>query len=978
MDKKEIELKKEDFKTTVDEPNKENNKKKEEVKNDAREGVKIKVKKTKKAKRRIVVSVFTIICALIAFIMYRGNYLEVLEIGEKYVGAYQANVKYKLITIAVSFLWVYILMYTTNRRIKNGLKIFFQEEKKEMPKFPNKSISFITAVIASTITSKIFLPKVILFFNSTFFGKTDQIYGHDIGYYLFTQPFLKAIIIYMAVTFAIVTLYAAVYYIFLINTQFTAGVESETLKNSIIKKQLLNNARIIIILIAAFTFINAENLSAQTFLTVGDNGNTYSLVGAGTTDITIKVWGYRILSIIMVLAAFIAISAYYKEKHKRLFIWIVSVPVYLVALILVLIGYDKIFVNSNEYEKEKQYISYNIEYTRDAYGIDTEDFTVSDYGTITSDDLSQYAIVTQNINPANREHVLNYLNSTQTVKGLYKYSSTNVGLYNINGKDKLVYISPREITSADNSYTNSTYENTHGYGVVVTSASATDANGDLINLQKDFATDDSTAIKITSPRIYFGLETNKTIVTNSKDKDEFDYPLESGRSATNSYDGEAGLELNSLDKMILALSKGDVNLAFSSNLKGDSKILTNRNVIERVKKVMPYLNYDKNPYLVVTDDGKLVWVIDAYTTSKYYPYSQKTHVDGQEINYIKNSVKVLVDAYDGETRFYITDRTDLIVMAYQKAFPDVFMGIDEQIPKEISKHFVYSEYLYNIQAEILKRYHNTEPDVIYRANDIWDIAQYGVGLNSSTNSEATQVKPYYTVIKAKDSDKSNLALVLPYTMFGKQSLTAYVTGEYENGNMKLHVYKYDADNSLIGPMQLDTQINQNETIYKEIENLDVSGTKITKNIMLVPINEKMIYVEAIYQEYLNESNSLPELKKVIVASGNKIAIGDNIEQALTNLISQGYDIDIENYENKEDLIRSIIKANKNLKESTASSDYERIGKDITSLQSLIDKLEKLEKEEEDEKTRQKDKIKDQSEDQKRKLEVNTIDPSQVL
>lgn len=964
MDKKEIELKKEDFKTTVDEPNKENENKKEKVVNK-------KTKKSGNAKRRLVVSIFTIICVVIALIMYRGSYLEVLEIGDKYVGAFKANVRYKVLTCLVSFIWIYTLMYTTNRRIKNGLKVFFQEEKREMPKFPNKSISFITAVIGSTITTKIFLSKVILFFNSTFFGKTDQIYGHDIGYYLFTQPFLKAIIIYMIVTFAIVTLYAAVYYIFLINTQFTSGVESETLKNSIIKKQLLNNARIIVILIAAFTFINAENLSAQTFLTVGESGNTYSLVGAGTTDITIKVWGYRILAILMVLAIFIAIPAYYKEKHKRLFVWIMSVPVYLVALILVMIGYDKIFVSSNEYEKEKQYISYNIEYTRDAYGINTEDITIGDNGTITSDEMAQYSTVTQNMNPTNREQVLNQLNNTQTVKGLYKYTSTNVGVYAINGKGELVYISPREITATDNSYTNSTYENTHGYGVVVTSASKTDANGDLVNIQKDFSNDDTQAIKVKYPRIYFGLETNKTIVTSSKNKNEFDYPIEGGKSATNSYDGEAGLKLNAADKLILALSKGDFNLAFSSNLNGNSKILTNRNVIERAKKVMPYLTYDKNPYLVVTDDGKLVWVIDAYTTSKYYPYSQKTHVDGQEINYIKNSVKVLVDAYNGDTRFYITDRSDLIVMAYQKAFPDVFMGIDEEIPQEVSRHFVYSEFLYNVQADILKMYHNTEPDVIYRANDIWDIAKYGSGLNASSTSEATQINPYYTVIKGKDRQYEELALVLPYTMYGKQSLISYVTGVYENGEMKLRIYKYDADNSMIGPMQLDTQVNQNETIYKEIENLDVSGTKITKSIILVPINEKIVYVEAIYQEYLNESNSLPKLKKVIVASGNKIAIGDNIEQALSNLISQGYDIDIENYENKEDIIRSIIKANKNLKESTSSNDYERIGKDINKLQNLIDKLEKLEKEEEEEKAKQKDKIKEQKDEmQKRNLQVN--------
>lgn len=969
MDKKEIELKKEDFKTTVDEPSKEVNQKKGNKSEKVNRRAATKSEASIDTKRRVIVSLFTIICIVIAFIIYRGNYLEVLEIGDKYVGAFRANVKYKVFTIAVSFIWVYVLMYTTNRRIKNGLKIFFQEEKREIPKFPNKSISFITAVIASTITTKIFLQKVILFLNSTSFGKTDQIYGHDIGFYLFTQPFLKAIIVYMIVTFVVVTLYAAIYYIFLINTQFTAGVESETLKNSIIKKQLLNNARIIVILIAAFTFINAENLSAQTFLTVGDAGETYSLVGAGTTDITIKVWGYRILAILMVLAIFIAIPAYYKENHKRLFLWIMSVPVYLVVLILVLIGYDKIFVSSNEYEKEKLYISYNIEYTRDAYGVNTDDMTIGDYSTITSDEITQYDIVTQNINPTNKEQVLNQLNNTQTVKGLYKYSSTNVGLYNVNGKDKLVYISPREIASTENSYTNSTYENTHGYGVVVTSASNTDVNGDLVNVQKNFSLDDTNAVQVKYPRIYFGLETNKTIVTNSKNKDEFDYPVEGGSSATNSYDGEAGLKLNRIDKLILALSKGDFNLAFTSNLNGNSKILTNRNVIERAKKVMPYLTYDKNPYLVVTDDGKLVWVIDAYTTSKYYPYSQKTHIDGQEINYIKNSVKVLIDAYNGETRFYITDRTDLIIMAYQKAFPEVFMGIDEEIPKEVSEHFVYSEFLYNIQADILKIYHNKESDVIYRANDIWDIAKYGSGINASTTSDATQIKPYYTVIKGKDK-KEELALMLPYTMYGKQSLTAYISGVYENGEMKLRMYKYDADNSIIGPMQLDTQINQNEAIYKEIENLDVSGTKITKNIILVPINEKLIYVEAIYQEYLNENNSLPKLKKVIVASGNKIAIGDNIEQALANLISQGYDIEIENYENKEELIKSIIKANKNLKESTSSSDYERIGKDINKLQSLIDKLENLEKEEVEEKSKQKDKIKDQKEEPKKKMEVN--------
>lgn len=903
-------------------------------------------KKDKKAKRTIVVIIFSIVCLIVAYVMYRGNYLEILEIGKNYIGSFYDNIKYRAITILVSFIWIFILMYTTNRRIKKGLKIFFTEENKEMPKFPNKSISFITAAIVSVITSNIFLQKTILFINNTSFGRTDFIYGHDIGYYLFIKPFLQAILVYMLVTLIAVTLYAAIYYIILLNTQFKNGVSLETLKKSVLKKQLLNNVKVVVIMIAVLTLINAEDLASQIFLTVGENESAYSISGAGTSDITIKVWGYRILSILMVLAIFLGISAYNKKKNRGVIFWILSVPTYLIGLIIILIGYNKLFIDSNEYEKEKQYIAYNIENTRDAYGINVEEIKLEDSETISSEEITQYSEVINNISTTNESLVLKSLNGTFTSKGYYKYTSSNAGIYNIDGKNTLVYITPREIVSNENAYTNATYEYTHGYGAVVTSASQTNSSGDLINLQKDFSNENN-VINIDNPRIYFGLETNNTIVTNSKNKNEFDYPsneTNDSYNATNSYDGKAGLKLNTLDRMILALSNGDVNLAFSTNINENSKILTNRNVIERAKKVMPYLMYDSSPYLVVTDDGNLVWVIDAYTTSKYYPYSQKSNVNGQEINYIKNSVKVLVDAYDGDIKFYITDRTDLIVMAYKKAFPDVFMDLDAEIPKEISKHFTYSEFLYNIQAEILKRYHNTETDVLYRANDVWDIAKYGTGINSST-TETTQMTPYYAMVKTTDSKEAKIGLVLPYTIYGKQSITAYAVGTYEDGKMQIKLYRYPSDNYVLGPMQLDTQISQNEAISKEIESLDVSGTKLTKNIVVVPIDNKLIYVESIYQEYINESDSLPKLKKVVVASGNKIAIGNDLKTALNNLVSQGVNIEVEDPESEAELIKSIIKANKDLKESTANSDYEIMGKDIKQLQTLIDKLEELQNEE---------------------------------
>ena len=900
-------------------------------------------KNVKKRKKRVgIVIAFSIICALVAYIQYRGSYLEFFEIGENYTGAFFDNIKYKTIIIITSFLWVYILMRTTNNRIKNGLKVFFKEEKKEMPKLLNKSISFITAGIVSIITCNVFLQKTILFLNNTSFGKTDLIYGHDIGYYLFIKPFLESVLIYMLITFVIATLYATIYYIIVLNTQFEGGVSAETLNSSIIKNQLLNNLKIIVIILSVFTFINAEDLCTKTFLSIGESENQYSLYGAGTSDIVVKVWGYRILSILMIFAIFFSTSAYKKKKNRKLFIWIFSVPVYLVAMILVLVGYDKIFITSNQYEKEKKYISYNIDNTRDAYGIDIEEISVEDEGTVSDIELTKYSDIINNMSTTNKSIILKLLNGTLSGKGYYNYTATTVGEYTINNEKKMVYITPREIVSNENSYTNSTYEFTHGYGVVVTSASETNANGDLINLQKNFSNEDN-VINVQNPRIYFGMQTNKTIVTNSKANNEFDYPIDENENKTNSYDGKAGLQLKTVDRIILALSKGDINLALTSNVNSNSKILTNRNIVERAKKVMPYLTYDSSPYLVVTNEGKLVWVIDAYTTSEYYPYSQKQTINGQEINYIKNSVKVLIDAYDGTTQFYITDRTDLIAMAYKKAFPDVFMDIDSEIPTEISEHFTYSEFLYKIQAEMLKRYHNTGADVLYRANDIWDIAKYGAGTNSST-TETVQMNPYYAIVKTKDSDESKIGLVLPYTLQGKQGIIGYAVGTYENGKMVMKLYRYSSDNTVLGPMQLDTQISQNQSISKEIDNLDVAGTKLTKNIVVVPINNKLIYVESIYQEYINESDSMPQLKKVVVASGNKMAIGDNLKKALSNLMSQAYNIEVGDPENEDELIKAIIKTNNNLKESTTNKDYEMMGKDFLQLQMLIDKLEKLYKE----------------------------------
>ncbi len=907
----------------------------------------------KKNKKRIfIVALFLIVVTIGVIVMFRGAYLEKLEIGEQYISVYWKNFQYKTISLIVTFIFIFLAIYSTNKRISSGLKEFFEDEKRTMPKLPNKSISLIIATLVSLATSGLTLNKLVLFLNSTSFEIEDKIFHHDIGYYLFQKPFLEYILWFSIITVVATTIYAGIYYIIALNTQFD-GVRSETLKNSKIIKQLLNNVKLLSILIAILTFFKTQDLSSSKFLTIGDQ-NTYSLYGAGLADVSIKLWGYRILSIIIIISVFLAVSAYNKKKTKKVIGSILTVPVYLCLLVVTLVGYDAIFINSNELDKQKNYISYNIESTRNSYNIDIDEKLIENEGTLDDKDMEKSAQLLSDISITNKDLVLQTLNGTLTNKGYYKYSSSQIGQYDINGEKKVVYLTPREIGTKENSYINSTYEYTHGYGAIATLATSTNADGSLENYQKSFIEND---IEITQPRIYFGMQTNDTIVTNAGTKQEFDYPSSDKSNETNKYDGKAGLKLGFFDRMVLAVSQGDTKLVFSSNVQSDSKILINRNIIKRAQTVMPYLKYDDNAYLVVTDEGKLVWVLDAYTTSNCYPYAQKTTINGKEINYIRNSVKVLIDAYDGTTKFYITDRTDPIIMAYRKAYPDLFVDLDEQIPQDISKHFLYPEYLYNIQANILKRYHNVQSDVLYRTDDVWDVSTYS--LAGSANNSVSQIQSYYTMVKTVDNNENTLGLVLPYTISGKQNITAYLVGTYENGTPNLKLYDFPDDSNVLGLLQLDTQIEQNEEIYKQISSLNVSGTKLTKNIVVVPIDNKLLYVEAIYQQYINEEDALPTLKKVVVASGNKVAIGDNVKSALTNLVSQNaIGIEIQDTDDVDGLIELIIKANKNLEQSTATGDWEIVGKDMDRLQNLIDQLEKVYTEEQNKKNKEDNQVND--------------------
>ena len=904
-----------------------------------------KAEKKKKSKTRmILVIIFLLLFASVSYVQLRGSYLEYLELGESYTNIFYTNLVYRYGIMLVNFVVLYFMIYFTNRGIKKGLKPFFEKEEKKIPKLPNKSLALVISAIVSFVVSSAFMQKIMLVINGTAFGgNPDPVFGLDISYYMFQKPVIEMFLFYFIVLFVGLSIYMALYYIIAFNRYFD-GIDGKMLRESLFMKKSTKNIFLVIIGIALLTLVNTQNMLLGKILKVNED---LEIVGAGLTETTVKLWGYVIFTFVIVIFAYRALKYFKEGKTSKVLKNLAVIPGYLVILFLVMVVFDVFFVNSNELDKEKEFIAENIENTRNAYNINIEEANLENSGTITEEEVENNSNVINNIPIISKDTLLKALEDNQTETGYFNYPNANLAKYNINGEEKLVYLAPREIANTGRTYNNKTYEYTHGMGEIIASATESSQAGNVQYVQKEVSGKDE-KINISEPRIYFGLETKETIATNAKNKQEYDYTDENGTDYVSTYNGEAGLNLGFLDRLILGIAKGDLNLAFSGEMTEDSKILINREIITRAKKALPYLIYDENPYTVITDEGRIVWVLDAYTVSSSYPYSQYTEIehDGikEDINYIRNSVKVIIDSYDGTMKFYITDRSDPIAMAYRKIYKDLFVDLDEQIPEDIQNHLVYPEFLYEVQAEVLKVYHSVKPDVLYRGDDLWDIAKYNS--SRSTKSTGSYMEPYYTMVKTQDGE--NLGLVQVYTPNEKQNIISYLVGTTNNGSNQLKLYKFSADSNIVGPMQLDKQIEEDEAISAELESLNVTGTKLTKEMIIVPIDNTLLYVEPIYQTMLNESE-VPILKKIVVASGNKVAIGDTLQIALQNLLSKyAVDIEVENTEDIDGLIDAIIKANQNLIESNENNDWEMMGKDIKKLQELITSLETV-KEEEDKK-----------------------------
>lgn len=937
-------------------------------------------KQNKKMKTRVIlVLLFIALFSVISYISLRGSYLEYKELGENYTEVFFTNLKYKYTIFGINFIALYFIIYMTTRGIKKGLKSFFDKEKKEMPKVPNKSIAFIISAVVSALMSSVIMKQIILCSSNASFGIQDPIYNFDIAYYMFQKPIIQMFLLYFMAILVGLTVYMALYYIIVFNKDFD-GVDGKMLKQSSLIKKLIRNAVLIVVLFALMTLLNTTDILTSKMLTIKDGSDStqnIEITGAGYTEVMIQRWGYLIFAFVMIFSAIRASKGFKEDNTSKVLKNLAIIPGYLVVLFLVIIIFNVVFVNSNKLDKEKEYLAYNIENTKNAYKINIEEKSLENSGTITQKDVDENTDVINNIRIVNEDTVLKTLEDNQTGTGYYSYRNANIAQYKIAGQYKLVYVSPREIKNSGRTYSNKTYEYTHGRGQIVASATDVSETGNLNYIQKDVSGEDD-KLGTVNQQIYYGLETNNIVATNTKNRKEYDYTDENNKEYTSSYQGQSGLSLNFIDRVILGIKTGDLNLAFSSEVTNESKILINRNIIKRAKTAMPYLIYDDNPYTVVTDEGKTVWVLDAYTVSSQYPYSQFTSIehDGikEKINYIRNSVKVIIDSYDGTMKFYVTDKTDPIAMAYRNVYKTLFEDLDTEIPAYIAQHFVYPKYLYNVQAKMLKTYHNVKPDVLYRTDDLWDFAKYNSTVISK--STGTILEPYYTTVNNGDGEE--VGLVQIYTPSSKQNLISYLVGTTNGSDNVLKLYKFSEDSNILGPMQLDKQLEQDETISLAINALNTTGTKVTKDIVVVPVNNTLLYVESIYQTMLNEEVKVPALKKIVVASGNKVAMGNNLKEALQNLLSKdASNIEVENTDDIDGVIDALVKANKNLSESTSNNDWELVGSDIKKVQGLIDTLEKL-KEQEDKKKEALEKENKQSNSINNVVEENIIEENNIV
>ncbi|MGI6711452.1 MAG: UPF0182 family protein [Bacillota bacterium] len=837
-----------------------------------------------------IILLIAVIALLIkAFSSFYVNYIWFKDLG--YSQLFTTPIVAKLLIGAVSFVIYFTLFFgmtfvafKTYQKAEQERPVFWKRffesqtppEEIDITPTNKKRITYIILFICILISFFLAFQttgngwmKLLEFTNSSIFGITEPVFHKDISFYVFKMPFYNFVLNSLFSSLLVIFLAS----LFLFSISGLIKIRGNIFrKGSIVFPQSIRKFSSGLICILFILFGLKKILSMYTIL-YSQTGYVY---GASYTDIHVTIP----LSIILAAMAFLCGSAalYYFFVNDHRFM-IKSLIGYFIVSFLGIFAHSFVqyTVSNNEFIKEKPYIEQEIKFTCMAYQLNN--LQIKDYpGTtpITLDKIKNNQDTIKNIRLNDPKPLKTVLSQNQGLRYYYQFHDIDIDRYKIDGEYRQVLLGPREIsekslTEKALTFVNMTMKYTHGYGLTGSLANEIDESGYARLIVKDIPPQSAVkGINIKEPRIYFGELTKDErygyVIGNTAAK-EFDYPL-GDTNMENTYQGSTGLSFSPLNKLFLSAYYNTFRFYIAREIQPNSKLLMRRNIVDRVKHLMPYLKYDRDPYIVAAQDSKLYWILDAYSFTQKFPYSAPS----EDLNYIRNSVKVVIDAYNGSVNFYAFDQNDPILKTISKIFPGVFKNISD-MPSNLREHIRYPEDYFTIQSHILRNFHVSNPSVFYNREDTWDIAK-----KVEENSTVT-MEPYYTIMKLPEEKNSEFVLILPFTPASRQdqhrnNMVAWLAARNDGANYgELILYKMPKNVEIQGPLMIDSLIDQNTTISQKLTLWGQGGSQVIRgNQLVVPIDGGFIYVEPIYIKAEKQGTSIPQMQAIVFAIDKKLIL----------------------------------------------------------------------------------------------------------
>ncbi len=717
---------------------------------------------------------------------------------------------------------------------------------------------------------------ILRFIHQVPYGENDPLFDKDIGFYLFSLPVYVAFKNWMLLILILSGLMAGA--IYLVHGDINLERRPWHISGAVIAHGSA--------LLGLYFAVKAWSYVLDRFLLLYDDNGV--VVGAGYTDVHVEL---LILWILICIAATAAVVAWANVRLRTY-----RLPIAAVALVFgssFFLGevypglFERFFVKPSELQLETPYIQRNIALTREAYNL--QQIAVKPFPAeqgLNSQSLQDNRGTIDNIRLWDWQPLMDTYAQLQEIRTYYRFLDVDVDRYQITGSYKQVMLAARELAPSLLSANAQTWVNlhllfTHGNGVVMSPVTEKSAEGLPNFYLKDIPPVATGGPEITEPRIYFGQSAGEYVIVKGSTP-EFDYPKGKDNIYAN-YDGADGIAIGGVAwRTLFAWYFDDVNILLSRYITSESRIMLHRNIQDRVQTIVPFLQLDRDPYVVVSD-GRLYWMQDAYTTSSWFPYAQPQSDGGT--NYIRNSVKVVIDAYNGTVAFYVVDGADPVIATYRRIFPALFKPFGA-MPPDLQKHIRYPEDLFNIQALQYRAYHMDAPEVFYNREDLWQFPREPTSPDGTNGSDDVRMVPYYIMMRLPGDRRDEFFLMLPLAPSQRENMIAWLAARCDPPNYgKLIVYEFPKDKLVYGPFQIEARINQNTKISQQISLWNQMGSRVIRgNLLVVPIENSILYVSPLYLRA--ESGQLPELKRVIAAYGDRVAMEETLPAALAALFKE--------------------------------------------------------------------------------------------